>query len=117
MGAALYKTDKEKYLDQAIGHYRKALELDEADAMTRTHPMGMVHDTALATAAGGTLEDPDVKLTGLGGTITQDLLDDQKKVQCTSCHEVHSSRVENQNANDHMKFASNNQLCATCHIK
>jgi len=29
--------------------------------------------------------------SGLGGTIAKDLLDSESRMQCTSCHDVHSS--------------------------
>jgi predicted CXXCH cytochrome family protein len=50
--------------------------------------------------------------SGLGGDIETDLLDANTKVQCASCHDVHSSAVSMlriSNAND--------ALCRTCHGK
>ena len=98
---------------------RSNTTFNEADAMTKSHPMGMKYTAALAAKpeAGGKLENPDVKLSGLGGTITQDLLDDQNRVGCTSCHEPHIQAVDNENEVGHMKFTSNGVLCGTCHIK
>ena len=104
--------------DGSVTH-RAEQPFNEATSMTKSHPMGMQYTAALAAKpeAGGALENPDVKLSGLGGTITQDLLDDQQRVACTSCHEPHVSAVDNENAVGHMKYALNGTLCATCHNK
>ena len=37
------------------------------------------------------LNDPALTASGMGGMIKDDLLDSQGKMQCTSCHDVHSS--------------------------
>ena len=98
----------------------------DKDAMTRSHPMSFVYDTALFTATGGddgTLYDPMVKLSGLpgGGTIDADLLDDQHKVQCISCHDTHKTgfRVGDPLGDNtkYMRFADTDDLCVTCHNK
>lgn len=77
-----------------------------------THPISLIYDTALATADSG-LNDPSGTGSGLGGTIEQDLLFDNK-LECASCHDIHGTagnarllRVSNQGS----------ALCLTCHNK
>ena len=76
------------------------------------HPVSFIYDPALAIADGG-LADPTSTNSGLGGTISQDLLIGDK-VQCASCHDVH-----NASGLDKLLIKSNAQsdLCLTCHIK
>ena len=76
------------------------------------HPVSFIYDVALAIDDGG-LADPTSTNSGLGGTITEDLLIGSK-VQCASCHDVH-----NGSGIDDLLIKSNAQsdLCLTCHIK
>lgn len=67
--------------------------------LRHNHPISFTYNTALANAD-GELHDPSVRLTGLGGTIEEDLLDNGS-LECTSCHDVHVSR--------------NTQGCVGCH--
>ena len=61
-------------------------------SLAMTHPVSFTYDGSLARRArNGSLNDPSVTPSGLGGTIAQDLLDEKGKVQCTSCHDVHSN--------------------------
>jgi hypothetical protein len=62
-----------------------------ADELVNTHPISFVYDSALA-ATDGALKDPSQPST-LGQTIAQDLLDPSSKMQCTSCHDVHTTGV------------------------
>lgn len=62
-----------------------------ADDLTNSHPISFVYDSGLA-ALDGALKDPSEAST-LGGTIAEDLLDAESKVQCGSCHDVHTSGV------------------------
>jgi len=80
--------------------------------LSNDHPVSFTYTTATATADGG-LFDPSTKTTGLGGTITADLLL-ADKVQCSSCHDVHNGsgiakllRISN----------AGSTLCLTCHNK
>jgi hypothetical protein len=68
--------------------------------LTDDHPISFTYDAALAQAD-GQLYDPTTTLSGLGGTIEEDLLDNGK-MECTSCHDVHISR--------------NTQGCLGCHF-
>ncbi len=60
--------------------------------LASSHPVSFTYDTPLATADGA-LHDPSTVTSGLGGTIEQDLLDEQSKMQCTSCHDVHTTGI------------------------
>ncbi len=65
------------------------------------HPISFVYDSALVKVDHG-LYDPYTTLSGLGGTIEEDLLENGK-MECTSCHDVHISR--------------NTEGCKGCHIQ
>lgn len=76
------------------------------------HPISITYDVNLANTD-GELYDPTTTNSGLGGTISEDLLIDNQ-VQCASCHDVHNSsgvtsllRISN----------AASALCLTCHIK
>lgn len=58
--------------------------------LTNDHPVSFVFDAALAQQD-GELHDPTVTVSGLGSTITEDLLRDGK-MECSSCHDVHVGR-------------------------
>ncbi len=62
-----------------------------ASELTNSHPISFVYDAALV-ATDGHLKDPSQPST-LGRTIATDLLDSQGKMQCNSCHDVHTSGV------------------------
>ncbi|MDD4890223.1 MAG: cytochrome c3 family protein [Phycisphaerae bacterium] len=95
----------------------KALTLSES------HPISFVYNTAMsvnpALKAPGSLKNPSVAPSGLGGsgTIATDLLDASSKLQCTSCHEIHSNGLTAY----YLKwdyFADNGKtMCRTCHNK
>jgi len=59
--------------------------------LVSSHPISFLYDSTLATTDGA-LKDPSQAST-LGRTIAEDLLDPQSKVQCTSCHDVHTTGV------------------------
>ncbi len=75
------------------------------------HPISFTYDAALATADGG-LFDPTTTNSGLGGTISADMLF-AGRMECASCHDVHDDingfflRVDN----------AGSALCLTCHNK
>jgi hypothetical protein len=62
-----------------------------ADKLQSSHPISFVYDSALV-AKDGHLKDPSQPST-LGGTIAENLLDGSGKMQCNSCHDVHTSGV------------------------
>ena len=55
--------------------------------LSNDHPVYFVYDSDLATVDGG-LHDPSTAPSGLGGTIQEDLLYNDRLV-CASCHNVH----------------------------
>src|ERR1035437_7739412 len=102
--------------------------------LTNMHPVSFTYDSALAGRAriAGELCDPSVKLSGLGGTIDNDLLDKYHKMQCTSCHDVHATDITQTYAPPHGRTAFNPMLrfawdpvtakndakmCQVCHNK
>ena len=87
-----------------------------AGELANSHPISFVYDSALAVRDGA-LKDPSVAST-LGGTIAQDLLDAESKVQCASCHDVHSSGIGDKLLRGY-EYGSGHgpELCRMCHIK
>ncbi|OHB74081.1 MAG: hypothetical protein A2Z25_11010 [Planctomycetes bacterium RBG_16_55_9] len=84
--------------------------------LTNSHPISFVYDSSLATLDGA-LKDPSEAST-LGATIAQDLLDPDSKVQCSSCHDVHTSGVGDGLLRGYdygPQFGP--ELCRMCHIK
>jgi cytochrome c peroxidase len=90
----------------------------------------LVLGTATWAAADGWLKDP-LQPSTLGRTIAQDLLDGAGKMQCTSCHDIHSSGVgthmlrgynygretiENEDGTT-SQVRHGPQLCRMCHLK
>lgn len=87
-----------------------------AAGLTASHPISFVYDSGLA-ALDGALKDPSQPST-LGGTISQDLLDGESKVQCASCHDIHSSGVGDKLLRGYDYGAgSGPELCRMCHLK
>ncbi len=88
----------------------------EGNELASSHPISFVYDSALATLD-GELKDPSEAST-LGGTVLEDLLDAESKMQCGSCHDIHSSGV-GQNSLRGYDYGSQHgpQLCRMCHIK
>jgi len=75
------------------------------------HPVGIIYNAALATAD-RRLANPETKTSGLGGTVTRDMLFTSGNLECASCHDVHNSagisnllRITN----------TGSVLCLTCH--
>ncbi len=86
------------------------------DELARSHPISFVYDSALA-AQDGALKDPSEAST-LGGTILEDLLDPESKVQCGSCHDVHSSSVGDSLLRGYDYGSQHGPgLCRICHMK
>ena len=79
--------------------------------LTNDHPISFTYDAALSGTDAG-LHNPTTTNSGLGGTISADMLF-SGKMQCASCHDVHD--------NTHGSFlrVSNvaSALCITCHNK
>jgi len=100
-----------------------------ANELVNSHPISFVYDAALATTDGH-LKDPSQPST-LGRTIAVDLLDGESKMQCNSCHDVHTSGVGESllRGYDYGFSTTTNpdgsttqvhhgpQLCRMCHLK
>lgn len=118
------------YLAGKITTYGWYPAVYQAEDLARSHPISFVYDSALASRSAGRLHDPSTTLSGLPGgrTIQQDLLDSRDKMQCTSCHDVHSSgigeamlRYEWNNTgldeNGNTVPKTDNIMCRICHNK
>jgi len=80
--------------------------------MSKEHPISFEYTDALAVLDGG-LRPPTTTNSGLGGTIANDMLFNNR-LECASCHDVH-----NKYSVTHLLKMSNinSQLCLTCHMK
>lgn len=100
-----------------------------SSALANSHPISFVYDSGLAAVNRG-LKDPSQPST-LGRTIAQDLLDPDGKMQCNSCHDVHTSgvgqkqlrgynyghsAVQNPDGSTH-QIHHGPELCRMCHLK
>jgi len=103
-------------LDAFGGVPGSALRIDSASRigpdLSHSHPVGFVYDSSLA-ARDGELHDPATAESGLGGTISEDMLVNGR-LECSSCHDAH-----NRNGHPKMLIMSNarSALCLTCHDK
>lgn len=86
--------------------------------LSKSHPISFTYDSTLAARVrSGRLKDPSSTPSGLGDTIETDLLDENSKVQCTSCHEMHMGAQ----GPSLLRFDYDPQanttgaLCRTCH--
>ena len=87
-----------------------------SDELVNSHPISFVYDSALAALDKG-IKDPSEAST-LGGTISQDLLDPDSKMQCSSCHDVHTSGVGESLLRGYDYGSQYGpQLCRMCHLK
>lgn len=82
--------------------------------LTTSHPVSFVYDSALASTD-GFLKDPSAA-SSLGGTIAQDLLEGGK-MQCSSCHDVHTSGIGENLLRGHDFTHGDPSLCRMCHVK
>ena len=91
--------------------------MDFGSDLSTSHPISFIYDSALATAD-GSLKDPSENST-LGGTIKEDLLDSASMVQCSSCHDIHSSGVGEHylRGYDYFNGYNGGDLCRMCHMK
>jgi len=93
------------------------------------HPVAILYDSALATQD-PKLYNPETTLSGLGGTISHDLLNGGV-LECSSCHDVHVARGTGScfdchdftypsyylNTKSLVKSNNGSALCFTCHKK
>jgi predicted CXXCH cytochrome family protein len=80
--------------------------------LSNDHPVSFIYDSALSASVAG-LRDPSAAPSGLGGTIRDNLLFNDR-VECASCHDVHNSHNQ---ASLLVKNNSGSALCLTCHAK
>ncbi len=80
--------------------------------LSNDHPISLTYDATLATTDGG-LHNPTTTNSGLGSTISADLLF-SNSLECGSCHDVHDK-----DGNNKLLRVNNtgSALCATCHNK
>ncbi|MBE0680038.1 MAG: cytochrome C [Bacteroidales bacterium] len=80
--------------------------------LSREHPISFDYTDALAAIDGG-LNPPTTTSSGLGGTISENMLF-AGKMECASCHDVHNKY----NVNHLLRLSNvNSQLCLVCHRK
>lgn len=83
--------------------------------LSNDHPVGIQYAAAHADVTSGGLEDPTTALSGIGGTISVDMLRgaSNDQVECASCHDPHTNTVDLFLRKDNTASA----LCTTCHVK
>ncbi len=80
--------------------------------LSREHPISFDYTDALAAIDGG-LNPPTTTSSGLGGTISENMLF-AGKMECASCHDVHNKY----NVQHLLRLSNvNSQLCLVCHRK
>lgn len=88
--------------------------------LATSHPISFVYDTDLAARHPlKSLRDPSLATSGLGSTIAKDLLDSHNKMQCTSCHDIHTSGkgAYMLRYNYDVATHTDNIICRVCHNK
>lgn len=78
--------------------------------LSNDHPVSIPYGYATAYINRG-LVSPDSAPSGLGGTVAEDLLDEQGKLQCTSCHDAHGNAL----GNFLVRTLEDDTLCRQCH--
>ena len=90
----------------------------EPGDLALSHPVSFTYDQDLSLAVpNNTLRDPTVALSGFGGTIAQDLLDEQSKLQCTACHDVHIQGLTVNLLRWDLDVIGEEEMCRVCHNK
>ena len=80
--------------------------------LSNDHPVSFTYDDTLATAD-GELHPPSTTSSGLGGTIANDMLFNNR-MECGSCHDVHGTPGL---PTFLIKTNDGSALCLTCHDK
>jgi hypothetical protein len=92
--------------------------------LTGSHPFSFKYDQVMASKD-TTLMDPTTTMSGLGGTIAHDLLDADSNLQCSSCHDPHTSAVAGTKYLRYYYFPGKvtgttqdrGTFCRTCHAR
>jgi len=98
--------------------------------MMTSHPVSIIYHYQEGGISRNKLNDPNTTMSGLGGTIAEDLLINGK-VECTSCHDIHvtrnmatckgchtmSSKVPSSASLTLWITNDYSALCRTCHLK
>lgn len=91
--------------------------------LSGSHPFSFVYNTTMA-GKDTTLKDPTSAMSGLGGTIHDDLLDAEGNLQCSSCHDPHTSAVAGTKALRYYyapkasgSARDRGTFCQKCHIR
>ena len=92
--------------------------------LSGSHPFSFVYDSTMA-GKDVTLKDPASAMSGLGGTIAHDLLDADGDLQCSSCHDPHTSAIAGTKYLRYYYFPATvtgvtrdrGTFCQTCHIR
>lgn len=91
------------------------------DDLGRSHPVSFQYTSALASAVkDGSLRDPSADSgLGTGRSIKADLLDENDKMQCTSCHDVHMTGYGTYHLrwNNYVVGSTDGNMCRVCHQK
>lgn len=100
--------------NKIYSYYSLGTKLDD------DHPVSFTYDTALATKDGG-LNDPSSKtVASLGGKTIKDSMLISGKIECGSCHDVHSGKGDSNSDGKGTLLVVKNSgsaLCLTCHNK
>jgi len=83
-----------------------------ANNLSNDHPIAFPYTASHPDVARGTLHNPDVQSSGLGGTVSQKMLFNQK-LECPSCHNAHNPT----NQPFLRRTNAGSTLCFTCHNK
>jgi len=84
----------------------------EGRDLTNDHPVNIVYDASHPGVTKGKLYNPESQSSGLGGTVKEKMLFNNK-VECPSCHNPHNPSI----FPFLRKTTDNGTLCVTCHNK
>ena len=111
--------------DGTVAGFNHITDFDQAmnaDGMSHNHPISIFYKAD--SLARYKLYNPDLTMSGLGGTISEDLLVNGR-VECTSCHDPHFSMTKTsckscppgRNNEISSLWVKNNKsvLCLICH--
>lgn len=86
--------------------------------LTNDHPFSFIFDSALAQQDGALHDPVSTPVPSLGGKTIQRGMLFQNRLECPSCHDVHSTKGDSA-GNQHLLLVDNknDKLCLTCHNK